>query len=190
MCMITRCWSFWCLHFSFTEKHHKKGGKKPGSYMSTTLLHLFTPQRQEDRPGSRSRRANNWWTAWPPHTWQVCGIGRGNHSVGLGWALCFHLGQWCRRGNFQPQPDSLSARWKTSTSWKWKQLWGRPIREPRARRSAVTSSTAMATYATLFPPAQTWEKYLCDESEQNIWTLKSNTLCPITRSDNPIIDQL
>lgn len=159
MCMITRCWSFWCLHFSFTEKHHKKGGKKPGSYMSTTLLHLFTPQQQEDRPGSRSRRANNWWTVWPPpHTWQVCGIGRGNHSVGLGWALCFHLGQWCRRGNFQPQPDSLSARWKTSTSWKWKQLWGRPIREPGARRADVTSSNAMAAYATLFPPAQRWDK--------------------------------
>lgn len=128
MCMITRCWSFWCLHFSFTENNIKGGGA--GSYMSTTLLHLFTPQQQEDRPGSRSRRANNWWTVWPPHTWQVCGIGRGNHSVGLGWALCFHLGQWCRRGNFQPQPDSLSARWKTSTSWKWKQLWGRPIRGP------------------------------------------------------------
>lgn len=69
MCMITRCWSFWCLHFSFPEKHQakkKKKGEKHGSYMSTTLLHLFTRQQQEDRPGSRSWRANNWWTVWPP----------------------------------------------------------------------------------------------------------------------------
>lgn len=40
------------------------------------------------------------------------------------------------------------------------------------------------------PPSTQTKKCLCDESEQNIWTLKSKTLCPITRSDNPIIDQL
>lgn len=44
-------------------------------------------------------------------------------------------------------------------------------------RNTVSSSSEM-------------RKYLRDESEQNIRTRKSNSLCPITRSDNPIIDQL
>lgn len=93
---------------------------RTGSYMSTISLYVFPlmPAGGKKRvKDSRMWGVNNGWTTWP-RTWQVCGIGRGNHSVHLEWALCFHLGQWCRRGNFQPPPDSLSARWKRLTSWK------------------------------------------------------------------------
>lgn len=179
MCMITRCWSFWCLHFSFTEKHHKK--EKNTTATCQQHCYIFSHSNSKKIVQDHGADVRIIGERCDPHTWQVCGIGRGNHSVGLEWALCFHLGQWCRRGNFQPQPGSLSARWKTSTSWKWKQLWGRPVRAWRCHRQ---TPRLLQQYCSL---QHTDKKSL---SEQNIWTLKSKTLCPITRSDNPIIDQL
>lgn len=106
--------------FSLTENR----GRERQSYIipdlaATCQQHCYVFSHTYSKKAVRDYiwSVNNMWTM-RPHTWQVCGIGRGNHSVHLEWALCFHLGQWCRRGNFQLQPDSLSARWKRLTSWK------------------------------------------------------------------------
>lgn len=46
MCMITRCRSFWCLHFSFTEKHDKKGGK---NLAATCQQHCYIFSRHNSK---------------------------------------------------------------------------------------------------------------------------------------------
>lgn len=160
--------------------------------MSTTLLHLFTPQQQEDRPGSRSRRANNWWTVWPPPPIPGRFVESAEEIIALVWdghsafiwvngaegeifsrslTLCQHVEK--RRlpenensceADPSESPGPGGPTWHPQTPWQLTQHCFLQLRDEI--------------------------KYLCDESEQNIWALKSNTLCPITRSDNPIIDQL
>lgn len=55
-------------------------------------------------------------------TWLVYGTGRGSQSAHLEWAHGSRLGQWCKRENSQPLPDSLSEHWRTLTFWKHKQM--------------------------------------------------------------------
>lgn len=121
MCMITRYWSFRCFSFFLNRRLCSRAAVIPPTRLAATcqqhcyMLSLLQGDRQWLQTWSVNNRS-----MMRPHTWEVCGIGRGNHSVHLEWALCFHLGQWCRRGHFQPQPDSLSTRWKRLTSWKYK----------------------------------------------------------------------
>lgn len=126
-----------------------------------------------------------------PHTWQVCGIGRGNHSVHLEWALCFHLGQWCRRGNFQPKPDSLSARWKMLTSCKIKTAVRPMYLKVLVCGAWWFDSVILKSFSKLCKTGFFLKRdRKCYSNRLNIWALESKILCPITRSDNPIIHHL
>lgn len=183
MCMITRCWSFWCLHFSFTEKHHKKREKR-GSYMSTTLLHLFTQQQQEDRPGTRSWRANNWWMVWPPIPGRL--VDSAEEIIALVWNGHSAF-IWVNGAEGEIFSRSLALcqhvekRWLPENENSCEADPSGPDGVVLGRRSDLSNTV---------PPSAQAETCLCGDSEQNIWTFKSKTLCPITRSDNPIIDQL
>lgn len=53
--------------------------------------------------------------------------------------------------------------------------------------SSWPDSVILGYFGNTVPSSTQTKKLLCNKSEQNVWTLKSKTL---TRSDNPIIDQL